>query len=557
MRDPDSERLLRAIGVLAVLAAALALAIVPLLPGSAEPDPPADRFSTVRALELVERIATEPRPIGSPGNARARAVIVAELERLGLGPELQATEAPDWFGTAGGASIPVVNVLARIPGTDATRAVALVGHIDTPPDTPGANDDAAAIAAILEVARVLRSGPPLSGDVILLFTDGEEPTPRFGASAFIADHAWAAEIDVLVNLEAIGSEGPVVVVAIDHDDAVVLDAYAAAVERPAAFSFLTATRDLVGGATSDLEVFRAAGIPGIELAYFRGSPIYHTAADTLERVDPDSLQHLGDSTLALARELAGRASGDPSGDAPEVFHAVSRVLVRYPAAWTALVVLAAGLAIAVAGILGARADPPVRRSRIGLGLLRAVVSVAAVTTVGTILWILIAGSRDDPGALEAYLYLGLLVALAVVVHVGVSRLAGQSSDPSSAAIALAALWWLLAALVVVATPLIGYVFALPALAAGAALLVRGPVRRDRGSVGAARELVSFAIVAVTTLVLVVPAIDTFFQFAQPRPGNPGSQLIWMVAIPMLLIALTVELLAAARPRGAGPSTGAA
>ena len=59
-------------------------------------------------------------------------------------------------------------------------AVALVAHFDSDPTTPGANDDAAGVAAILETARVLLSGPPLRNDVILLFTDGEEPAPRFG-----------------------------------------------------------------------------------------------------------------------------------------------------------------------------------------------------------------------------------------------------------------------------------------------------------------------------------------------------------------------------------------
>ncbi len=41
--------------------------------------------------------------------------------------------------------------------------------------------------------------------------------------------------------------------------------------------------------------------------------------------------------------------------------------------------------------------------------------------------------------------------------------------------------------------------------------------------------------------LLVPAIDTFYQLAQPRPGNPDSELLYIIAIPVMLLALVVEL----------------
>ena len=50
----------------------------------------------------------------------------------------------------------------------------LAGHFDSVPPGPGASDDGAAVAAILEIARMLRDQPPSRNDVILLFTDGEE-----------------------------------------------------------------------------------------------------------------------------------------------------------------------------------------------------------------------------------------------------------------------------------------------------------------------------------------------------------------------------------------------
>ena len=44
------------------------------------------------------------------------------------------------------------------------------------------------------------------------------------------------------------------------------------------------------------------------------------------------------------------------------------------------------------------------------------------------------------------------------------------------------------------------------------------------------------------MVALVPAIDIFYQLAQPRPGNPDSEILAFIAIPVVLLALVVELL---------------
>jgi len=51
-------------------------------------------------------------------------------------------------------------------------------------------------------------------------------------------------------------------------------------------------------------------------------------------------------------------------------------------------------------------------------------------------------------------------------------------------------------------------------------------------------------VAATTLVLLLPAVDTFYQFAQPRPGSPDSEIFAMIAIPVVLLSLVVGLIQA-------------
>jgi hypothetical protein len=61
-------------------------------------------------------------------------------------------------------------------------------------------------------------------------------------------------------------------------------------------------------------------------------------------------------------------------------------------------------------------------------------------------------------------------------------------------------------------------------------------------------LVPLILVAAPSLVLIAPAVDTFFLMALPRPGNPDSDLAETVAVVIFLAVLTVALIASiARP----------
>ncbi len=540
LRRPSGRR--SAIGGWLVLVVAGALAAIPLLPAGVPSDPAIVDFSASRAQRHVEQLAIEPRPMGSAAIEQAREVIVDELRQMGLDPELQAIEAPDYYGIEGG-PVEVVNVMARIPGSSSTGAVALVGHYDTFPTSPGANDDASAVAVVLESARAILAGPQPRNDVVLLFTDGEEPAPRFGSSAFVAEHPWAGDVDFIINLEALGGDGPAALTAFAGPASLAVDGYARSVPQPMAFSYLTATTELIGGSNTDFATFRDAGVAGVELVYLHGSSIYHTMADTPGRVSMSSLQHQGESTLAVARHMADLDLGRLPRAESTVFLTIGRYVVRYPAALTLGALLLAGIALALGTMTAARSGPRISWRRASRGLAAVAITVV-VTTIGAVVaWSLVAGARKDMGLAESYLYLAALVLVAWAVHAGVERLVGARSDPSSTAVGVVAAWCLVGAPIVLTMPEIGYLFAWPALVGGAVILL--PRSGDRSGW---LDVAGFALVATTVLVLLVPAIDTFYQLAQPRPGNLDSQVLWIVAIPAALVALVVELLAAFWPR---------
>jgi len=70
------------------------------------------------------------------------------------------------------------NLLAQVPGSDPSLAPVLLGaHYDTCDSLPGADDNAAAVAVLLEVAAQM-ADETLERPVILAFFDAGDP-PHF------------------------------------------------------------------------------------------------------------------------------------------------------------------------------------------------------------------------------------------------------------------------------------------------------------------------------------------------------------------------------------------
>src|SRR5918999_196688 len=134
----------------------------PTVPDPVPASAPPAEFSSGRALEHVRAIAQKPHPMGSPENAAVRDYLLEELTALGLKPEVQKTTAAHyWFGNALFVGTPE-NVLARLEGTiSGGKAFLLMAHYDSVPTGPGASDDGAGVATMLETLRALKAGPPL------------------------------------------------------------------------------------------------------------------------------------------------------------------------------------------------------------------------------------------------------------------------------------------------------------------------------------------------------------------------------------------------------------
>ncbi len=482
----------------ALSGAVLAAVAVRLEPPPPRPaDAPASSFSAGRALAILRGLLGEgvPHPVGSDANRRVQDRIVAELERLGLRPEVQEAFGCGRFGMCA----TVRNLLVRIPGERPGKAVLLMVHDDSVPAGPGASDDGSGVAAALEVVRALREGPPLPRPVVLLVDDGEEGG-LIGAQAFLESHPWAREVGAIVNLEARGTSGPSLMFQTTGDDGWLARLLAGALQRPAASSVFPAVYRLLPNDT-DLSVFEPLRVPGVNFAFIRGASRYHTPRDDLAHLDPGSLQHHGDNALAMVRALAAADLESPPPGNAVFFDVLGLLVVRWPEkASLPLALLAAVLALAGTWVR-------TRRERLGAAALGFLAFLAVPVAAALLALAARPAAGAGPfvahpsGVAAAFLAAG---AAAVFLAAALFRRAGPFGLRAGAAMGWAALAIATAALL----PGTSHLFVVPALAA-ATVIAPSLARPEHAAgdllVAAAAGLVLFPVALLVTDALGVGA----------------------------------------------------
>jgi Peptidase family M28 len=324
---------------------------------------PPDVFSAARAGALRARLldGIGPHRVGQPAQHALRDRLLSELRGLGLAPEVQSSFACSFYGTCA----TVENILCRLPGsvpqTSGRHAIMLAAHYDSVGAGPGASDDFNGTAAMLEIARILKSGAALRDDVILLLTDGEE-AGIIGAHAFVR-HPWASEVAAVVNIEARGTSGLSYMFETGPDNAWLMALYARHVPRPSANSLAYAVYKRLPNDT-DLTVFKAHGINGLNLANVGDVVHYHTPLDDIEHADLRTLQHHGDTALALVKALASEdLSAEHRGDAAYV-DVFGRFVLHWPEGLTP-VLAGLGLVLIVIGAWRGSRQTPLTLRQLG------------------------------------------------------------------------------------------------------------------------------------------------------------------------------------------------
>lgn len=443
-----------------LLLVALAMLLIAVLLGIHGYAPPRARdktasrseFSAGRAAEHLSVIAREPHPFGSVANRRVADYIYAVLTGLDYSPVLMPVYDAD-RQRAG------VNVWVKIPGIGTKRAPALLlsAHYDSVPDAPGAGDNGAAVAALLESARLLRHRPLLENDVILLFTDGEE-SGLLGAQAFVASASSVGEVGLACNFDARGTSGPVVMFETSPGNRALIRRLATEVPGTIATSLSSFVYQRMPNRT-DFSVYRKEGISGLNFAFIRGSQHYHSATDTIDHLDLDTLQHVGEMMAGTLRAFGNGGLPASVVDDAIYFNVVGPWFVHYPESWSPAMALLLTLIIAVVTVPNAN-----RKAGLKTGaILLVIVLVSGGLSAGTGFAVFKETKREGGMWHSQGVALAIALGLALSLTGAAALLAAKRFDVRAIAGASISVWSLLAIMTIFALPSASYIFYWPAV----------------------------------------------------------------------------------------------
>jgi hypothetical protein len=462
-------------------------------PAALGPDAPAWQFSAERAMAHLPHFASVPHPSGSRENEKARAYLVATLRGLGLTVDVE--EANKHGAT-------LKNIVATLPGTANRRAVMLVAHYDSAPAAPGAADDGAGVVSILETIRAIRAGPPLANDLFVLFTDGEE-MGLLGAAAYVERHPdFGQRVGVVVNLEARGSSGPALMFETSEQNGWLIQQFARAEPWPTASSLMYSVYRLMPNKT-DLTEFKKSGVGGLNFAFTETVRDYHTAGDNIAHLDPRSVQHMGDNTLALARHFGALPLTNTRAPDCIYFNWIGRSLLVYPI-WVGWILLAVTFALLLLAFRSGREK--LRVSVLGLcSFFLILIVISGGMLLGGRVLQSVLGRRSCVGdttrnliCFAGLVALGLLIGITALRWIGGKVSTGNLFGGMVFAVAV------LAALVLILLPGASYVLQVPAMLGATSLLLASRANTAAGRAGWG------LLAALPVLILFAPLAYLFF-----------------------------------------------
>jgi hypothetical protein len=270
-------------------------------------------FSGDRAFaEVRTQVQFGPRPSGSPEIEKAREHIRVTLRGCGWQVEDQAFTEQTPRGV-----VRFINLVARHPlqaGGSAlatTQRAIVCSHYDTKRFSTikfvGANDAGSSTGALLELARVLALDPALASAIELVFFDGEEAVAQFtetdglyGSRAYarrLREQNRVAQFKFAILWDMIGDKDLTITCPPDSPQPLTEQIFAAADSLGLRSHFGYYDRSVM----DDHVPLNALRIPTVDLIDFDYLP-WHTADDTLDKIDAESLRKVGAVTLYYLRQ---------------------------------------------------------------------------------------------------------------------------------------------------------------------------------------------------------------------------------------------------------------
>lgn len=178
------------------------------------------------------------------------------------------------------------NLIGYIPGTNQEEYIIISAHYDHVGDNkngtynPGALDNASGVAALLEIARILKTNHQQPEKTIIFITFDAEEVGLLGSKHYTENPIFPLKNTTVINLDMLGSKLPLSLEGFNNDLQKTLATYAQKLEIPTTYR---------GEVRSDSLPFHEKGIPAITIIHYDRTYL-HTINDLPEHIDKDSLK---------------------------------------------------------------------------------------------------------------------------------------------------------------------------------------------------------------------------------------------------------------------------
>jgi glutaminyl-peptide cyclotransferase len=288
-----------------------------LMVPTAEAAPPASQtggFDGQNAYDHVAKlVAFGPHPPASNAIHNVQNYIRSQLKGFGC-----ATDADDFNAQTPIGTMPMENIVAKIPGTG-QGIIVLMTHYDTKrvDNFVGAEDSGSSTGLMLEMARLLCAGPKQPNSVWIAFVDGEETQATFewsdtdsvyGSRELAARMAVSGDlkkIKALILADMIGQKN--LVIPRETDSTKWLTDLVWKTAARLGYKDVFVSRELE--VTDDHGPFLKRGVPSVDVIDLDGYTslgYWHTTEDTLDKISPRSLAIVGHVILESVAELQRR-----------------------------------------------------------------------------------------------------------------------------------------------------------------------------------------------------------------------------------------------------------
>ena len=266
-------------------------------------------FDGARAYKHVEQlVAIGPHPPGSEGIRRAQEYITGQLKSFGCPVEEQDFHTPTPIG-----DVAMKNIVANVPSAN-PHIIMFATHYDTKriDNFVGADDGGSSTGVVLELARLVCARKN-AATIWLVFFDGEEafrfiwadPDHTYGSRELAARLAVSGDlprVKAMVLVDMVGPTNPIYRRESSSTPWLVDILLSTAARLGDGKVFLNGDPTMI---TDDHDPFLERNVAAADIIDFEAPVLeyWHTANDTLDKVDPRALAITGHVLIESLPEI--------------------------------------------------------------------------------------------------------------------------------------------------------------------------------------------------------------------------------------------------------------